>query len=144
MRDSGGRVPDGHEGRHHMPPLRTLDDLRDSASGSDSLVANVIQRVAQTKGSAAAGMRGKVDEARIDALCDALVSSNPNAAWQFITELQARGVSPDSLFQDYIAMAARRMGERWVDDCASFMDVTLAGGRLFSLIRSLALSLIHI
>ncbi|MFK7942776.1 MAG: B12-binding domain-containing protein [Paracoccaceae bacterium] len=76
----------------------------------------------------------------IDALCDALVSSNVDAIAALIRQIEARGVSPDACYLDYIGAAARRMGERWVDDCATFMEVTLAGGRLVSMLRELAFS----
>lgn len=73
----------------------------------------------------------------IDALCDALLSSEPGAGLAFVEDLHARGTGSDSLYLDYVAAAARCLGERWVDDRVSFVEVTLGLGRLHEILRVL-------
>ncbi|MEM1298377.1 MAG: cobalamin B12-binding domain-containing protein [Pseudomonadota bacterium] len=107
---------------------------------SASLIADVIHRVAETQRPNLPRQRDcAVPESEIEALCDALMGHDPDAAARLVRQADAEGVSPDSLYLDYIGTAARRMGERWLADCASFLEVSLAGGRLMTIIRDLGL-----
>ena len=76
----------------------------------------------------------------VDQLCDALLATTPAAAIDLVRGIKAEGISRDALCLDYIAEAARRMGERWAEDSASFLDVTLASGRLVTMVRDLAVT----
>ncbi|MBC7738496.1 MAG: cobalamin B12-binding domain-containing protein [Candidatus Saccharibacteria bacterium] len=77
--------------------------------------------------------------AQIDALCSALVSQDPTAAITLIDEAQRRGGSYDALYQDYLAVAARRLGEWWNEDRVPFFKVTIAAGRIYAILRMLRL-----
>lgn len=141
MRDSSGRAADdrGPEG------VLSLGSSGIGAANAGALkgllIDDVLQRVAANKGIFAPHKRDMGDvvkDSQIDALCDALMSEDAASARRLIRAVQGSGVSADALYLDYIAAAARRMGDRWVADCSSFVDVTLAGGRLFSLVRDLA------
>ena len=49
----------------------------------------------------------------------------------------AAGVSTADVAEDYVAQAARRLGEAWVDDTLSFSEVTIGAARLQEIVRSL-------
>ncbi|WP_322893533.1 MULTISPECIES: cobalamin-binding protein [unclassified Yoonia] len=73
----------------------------------------------------------------IDLLCAALLSADDKAADQFILAARRDGVQPGAISRGYVAGAARQLGEMWDDDRISFIDVTLACGKLYGIIRGL-------
>ena len=73
----------------------------------------------------------------IDLLCAALLSADSTAADQFIQAARRDGVQPGAISSGYVAGAARQLGEMWDADRISFIDVTLACGKLYSIIRGL-------
>ncbi|MFU8824489.1 cobalamin B12-binding domain-containing protein [Yoonia sp.] len=73
----------------------------------------------------------------IELLCAALLSADEKAADQFILAARRDGVSPAAISGGYVAGAARKLGEMWDDDRISFIDVTLACGKLYRIIRGL-------
>lgn len=52
-----------------------------------------------------------------------------------IAALVASGISQEEVFQSYVPAAARYLGELWVSDQASFVDVTVAASRLQGVFR---------
>ncbi len=76
---------------------------------------------------------------QIDALCSALISQDPTAAIVLIDEAQRKGGSYDALYQSYLAVAARQLGEWWDEDRVSFYKVTIAAGRIYAILRMLRL-----
>ncbi len=73
----------------------------------------------------------------IDSLCNALVSENPRAATSFIEQAQTKGSSYETLCLLYLSAAARRLGEWWEDDRVTFYRVTVAAGRIYTILRIL-------
>ncbi len=73
----------------------------------------------------------------IDLLCAALLSSDEQAADKIILSARRDGVTIDTIYLGYVAGAARQLGEMWEDDRVSFVEVTLASGRLYRVIRGL-------
>ena len=73
----------------------------------------------------------------IDLLCSALLSKQDHAADKFILAARRDGVELDVIYLGYVAGAARRLGEMWDNDEISFIDVTLACGKLYRIIRGL-------
>ena len=55
-----------------------------------------------------------------------------------VTHHLDQGVSPETLFVDLIAPAARKMGTMWDDDLCDFVDVTMGLWRLQQLLRTIA------
>lgn len=76
-------------------------------------------------------------EAEIDGLCTALLSSDEEAGERFILSARGEGVEVKELYLSYVIGAARRLGEMWEDDTASFIEVTMASGRLYRIVRGL-------
>lgn len=73
----------------------------------------------------------------IDLLCAALLSKQDDEADKFILAARREGVQVDVIYLGYVAGAARRLGEMWDEDAVSFIDVTLACGKLYRIIRAL-------
>ncbi len=73
----------------------------------------------------------------IDMLCADLLSRDETAGDRFILNARRDGASPEVIYLGYVAGAARRLGEMWEEDRVSFLEVTLATGRLYRIIRGL-------
>lgn len=73
----------------------------------------------------------------IDLLCGALLSKNDDAVDKFILAARRDGVQVEAVYLGYVAGAARRLGEMWDNDEVSFINVTLACGKLYRIIRGL-------
>ncbi|MEO1140396.1 MAG: cobalamin B12-binding domain-containing protein [Pseudomonadota bacterium] len=64
------------------------------------------------------------------------MSESDSSYQSVIASLIASGVSSEEVFQAYIPSAARFLGELWVSDQASFVDVTVGASRLQGLFRA--------
>ena len=76
-------------------------------------------------------------QSEIDLLCAAVLSGDDRAADQFILAARRDGVDTAAISRGYVAGAARKLGQMWDDDRISFIDVTLACGKLYGIIRGL-------
>ena len=103
-----------------------------------SVVLEVVKRVANNR-RATPLAEFNPTAAQIDALCSALISQDPTAAIMLIDEAQRGGGSYDALYQGYLAMAARQLGEWWNEDRVPFYRVTIAAGRIYAILRMLRL-----
>ena len=70
-------------------------------------------------------------------LCTALLSTDEAAADRIILAARRDGVKIEDIYLGYVAGAARRLGSMWEEDEISFVEVTLASGRLYRIIRGL-------
>jgi methylmalonyl-CoA mutase cobalamin-binding subunit len=96
------------------------------------LVESALRKVASDYGDRSPKDR----DAWIDRLCAALTSDSETSHQSVIGALIANGVSSEQVYQDYVPAAARRLGEMWISDRASFVDVTLGAARLQALFRA--------
>ncbi len=69
-------------------------------------------------------------------LCEALMSDSETSHLSVISSMISSGITSQELFQVFVPEAARHLGELWVADQASFVDVTVGAARLQSLFRS--------
>jgi MerR family transcriptional regulator, light-induced transcriptional regulator len=60
---------------------------------------------------------------------------NPEAAIQYVRNLLARGMPFQSILMDLMAPAARELGEQWIHDSTSFVEVTLGVARMHRILR---------
>jgi methanogenic corrinoid protein MtbC1 len=74
----------------------------------------------------------------IEFLADAMISDSETSHHAAISALVASGVTSEEVFQKYIPAVARFLGEMWVSDKASFVDVTVGAARLQALFRNKA------
>jgi MerR family transcriptional regulator, light-induced transcriptional regulator len=99
-----------------------------------ALAAEVITRLERRGGTAA---EQAPPDADIDELCDALVSPYDEAAADLVLQARLRGMSVDMIYLGYLAGAARRLGERWDEDRTTSVQMTIAAGRIYAVMRGL-------
>jgi methanogenic corrinoid protein MtbC1 len=75
----------------------------------------------------------------IPAFLQDVLGTDDEAAAAFVHQLLVDGVRVDAIYLDLLAPAARELGLRWEDDECSFVDVTVAMGRLQRVLRELSL-----
>ncbi|SHH48130.1 cobalamin B12-binding domain-containing protein [Marivita hallyeonensis] len=92
----------------------------------------VIQRLSVIANDAAVG--SVVD---VDSFCFALIEPTAQNAKMMLLKAHENGASHRDLCVDYIAAAARRLGEWWDDDIITFGDMAVAAGRMLHFLRDL-------
>lgn len=95
------------------------------------LVESALRSVASANQSAPPRTR----KGWIDQLCAALVSESETSHKAVIASLIATGISQREVLQSFVPEASRALGEMWVQDRASFVDVTLGAARLQAIYR---------
>lgn len=78
------------------------------------------------------------DSAEIDQFLALLLADRVPALEQAVDDMVARGLSAESIVLDVLVASARRLGQRWADDCSDFVAVTVAVGRLQHLLHHLS------
>lgn len=66
----------------------------------------------------------------IDVFCNALTKNTSHHRHQIVFDLQKLGLSNVDIVDRIIPAAARRIGERWVDDELTFAEVTCSAARM--------------
>lgn len=117
MSDSEGRKPG--EGAGDKPGIRFL-------------VESALRSVALDK---QAGETPKTRGAWVARLCEALTHETDEAHSRVLAAMMGNGIPSREIFQYYVPEAARYLGELWVQDKASFVDVTVGASRLQALFR---------
>lgn len=74
-------------------------------------------------------------EAWIKHLSKALVSESNTSHKTAIASLLMKGLKTEDFYEHFVPAAARYLGELWVKDEISFVDVTIGAGRLQALFR---------
>ena len=101
----------------------------------------LVESALRTLNSKVAAAQPRTRDQWVGRLCQALMSESDLEYEAVIKALIATGVEPEDVYQSYVPSAARFLGELWVSDRASFVDVTIGASRLQSLFRSSDLSL---
>lgn len=122
-------------GASTITALRSARALGDSAVGVDALRSFASDVVVRLSAAGALPERKTPPSDMIERFCDALIADDADVSRTMVRALQDAGMSPDTLCLDVLAPAARRLGERWVEDTATFFDVTLGSGRLHAALR---------
>ncbi|MBP0614880.1 cobalamin B12-binding domain-containing protein [Jiella mangrovi] len=78
--------------------------------------------------------------AEADRFLGLVLSSSPDAQWQHLLGLKAKGMDLETLLMEIMAPAVRELGEMWLNDRMSFVEVTTKSARLQHMIRSLGRS----
>jgi len=95
----------------------------------------LVESALRTLNSKAASAQPRTRDQWIGRLCQALMSETDGDYQSVVKALIATGVDPEDVYQSYVPSAARFLGELWVSDRASFVDVTIGASRLQSLFR---------
>lgn len=105
-----------------------------------ALATEVISRLSQRSAVSTQFCEDPVDhgtEARIEALCHALLGDDEREATEIVMEAHAAGASVEVLYLGYLAEAARRLGTWWDDDKISSVEVVIGAGRIYAIMRGL-------
>ncbi len=130
---------DGFRHDRYAKAFESINDLsgRLPEDSVVSLAREVLARVSDLAGASQ-------DEAdlpsadAIDVLAVALISRDQDAGSEIIAELQSRDIPSERIYLDYLALAARKLGEWWSSDKATFVEVTLGTGRIYAIMRAMA------
>jgi MerR family transcriptional regulator, light-induced transcriptional regulator len=105
-----------------------------------SLAREVISRLAEEKSGAADPAqsvgRTLIMPQMVDAFCEVILGHDPAAPLRFLEEVLAPRVAKRNDLYEYIACASRELGEKWEADKVSYLQVTVAAGKLYALVRS--------
>lgn len=123
--DAGPDVAQPVDGR---PPLYLLAGL----------AHEVVRRIAYHESDPGALPQGPSKE-EIERLCMALTLRDDGASAENMIGALAEDTSTEVIYLQYLAAAARMLGDWWIEDRASFAEVTGATGRIFELLRKLTI-----
>ncbi len=101
------------------------------------VASDIVRRLAQSAKRVPDFEVPPIRQDSIDAFCDALIQSDPDAALRFIEDRRTEGLSLPGVYLGYISGGARCLGERWERDELSFLQVTSGTGHLYALMRAL-------
>ena len=76
-------------------------------------------------------------ESSIDDLAEALMTPDASAGITFVERVRAQGASVETVYVAYLAEAAKTLGRWWDEDRVTFVDVTIAIGHVYAIMRSL-------
>jgi methanogenic corrinoid protein MtbC1 len=105
--------------------------------------SEIIPRLMLAHRSSAANDDGRralkpvLGEETTDAFARLAASHDSQSLVAFVGDLLSAGVSREQILMDLLVPTARRLGEYWNDDTASYADVTVGLGRLQQLVRTL-------
>lgn len=114
-------------------PLNQVRTLAADNSGVSYFASQVVSLLADRNVKTAAEPR----EQLIAGLIAASLSGTKAAFSGLLTEVKRSRISLAALSDIYIPIAARRMGQSWLDDELSWVDVTVGVGRMQSLLREI-------
>jgi len=97
-----------------------------------SLAAEVVSRLAARHNG-----KASPEQCDLDTLCAALTDPDPEVGRDAVTALLDKGVTREQLYLDYLAGAARRLGEWWSEDRTSFATVSIGASRIYAILRTL-------
>jgi methanogenic corrinoid protein MtbC1 len=78
-----------------------------------------------------------LDEETTEAFAQMVISKEPESLIAYVGALLQSGLGIETIYMDLLIPAARRLGEYWDEDLASFTDVTIGLGRLQQVVRAL-------
>jgi MerR family transcriptional regulator, light-induced transcriptional regulator len=130
----------------HRPPVRrpVATELSDRhvflPVASDRPVERMIEKepLSRPAASEAKPKPRKISDADVAQFLDEVIGSSDSAAPDFVRRLLDAGVTVEAVFLDLLGPTARDLGIRWEDDECSFVDVTVALGRLQRVLRELS------
>lgn len=117
--------------KHDTQEARSGNGSYEEDNGIRFLVESALRSVASHKNHAKPASRAEW----VRHLCDALIAGSDTAYRSVISDLVLNGFEPDEIYQSIIPDAARNLGEMWLFDEATFVEVTTGASRLQSLLR---------
>jgi methanogenic corrinoid protein MtbC1 len=102
-----------------------------------ALAADVVTLLSSRLASAPAGARPEPSAQAFDEFVQALVFGSGHEAADIVDAARAGGASLDTVYLAYLSRAARHLGELWDQDRIGFLQVTVAVGRIYAIMRGL-------
>lgn len=115
-------------------------DTREAQTGNASyheddgirfLVESALRSVASNKNHARPASRSEW----VQHLCYALIADSETGYRSVISDLVLNGFEPEDIYHSVVPDAARQLGEMWLYDEATFVEVTTGASRLQGLVR---------
>jgi len=78
-----------------------------------------------------------LDDETTEAFAQMVISKGPESLIAYVGVLLQGGLGIETIYMDLLIPAARRLGDYWDKDLASFTDVTIGLGRLQQVVRAL-------
>lgn len=110
---------------------RSADDAYHEDDGIRFLVESALRSVASHKNHSKPASRSEW----VQHLCDALMSDSETGYHAVISDMVLNGFESDDIYHSVIPDAARHLGEMWLYDEATFVEVTAGASRLQGLLR---------
>lgn len=101
------------------------------------LLADEVIRRLEQRAAARRALAEIPDSDAIERLCAALLSGDDEAGARLVLQAQIDGMSLDTIYLGYLAVAARRLGDWWDQNRVSFVAVTMGVGRIYAIMRGL-------
>jgi methanogenic corrinoid protein MtbC1 len=79
----------------------------------------------------------RLDEETTEAFTQMVISKGPESLIAYVGVLLQGGLAVETIYMNLLIPAARRLGDYWNEDKASFTDVTIGLGRLQQVVRAL-------
>jgi methanogenic corrinoid protein MtbC1 len=108
-----------------------------SPEAVEALAGDIVRRLSRAAAQAPRFEDPVIGEDSVAAFCDALVQPEAAAALDFIRQRREAGLTRQGVYLGYIGAAARKLGEGWETGRFSFVEVTIATGHLYALMRAL-------
>jgi methanogenic corrinoid protein MtbC1 len=142
MEQQGYRKPPGPQqpsfgGREHDLPIVGHADWRRELR--KTILSRVVPRLSEIGKDADAAVRAAapLSDAQVQAFSDLVLAAAVPGLIKDIDALRAEGLAIEAVMLQLMAPAARRLGDLWLDDKLSFLDVTAGLGRLQGVMRAL-------
>ena len=116
-----------------LQPLNLGRAMAGDSAGVSCFASQVVSLLAGRSTKVAITPR----ETLVIGLIAASLSGTRSAFAEFLAELKRARISLPALADVYVPLAAQRMGDAWLDDELSWLDVTIGVGRLQSLLREI-------
>ena len=109
-----------------------------SATVVSGFASVVVSLLAERSAKNVALSKGPVREEIVESFVTAALSGTERAFDALLAHFRKTRISYAMLADVYIPEAARRMGDEWLDDQLSWLDVSIATARLQSLVREIS------
>jgi MerR family transcriptional regulator, light-induced transcriptional regulator len=76
-----------------------------------------------------------VDATAVESFAELTIRDDPRAASDLVRKMLDRGIAFETILMDLLAPAARVLGDKWVADKCTFVDVTIGVARMHRILR---------
>lgn len=106
-----------------------------AAEGKGSGIQYLVESALRSVATNSHDTQPKTRRGWVELICDTLMSDSDSSHRAVISSLIATGVSQREILDSVVPAASRMLGQMWLEDRASFVDVTLGASRLQAIYR---------